>query len=1028
MNGSIGTARLNLTVDTSEFEARISSSRNLTHGLSSDAQAAFQQVTGGAKRATESLLRYTQSLGQGVEEQKLLNAAIKGVPIAIIEEARQAILRERDAIAAAEAQQKALNAARQQGAAAAADVMKQFNERQAFIKGLEQQTAAINKSRAELLEMKAAQLGVSSAAAPFIAQLKAQEAAIQQGNRAFQQQTRQLNEYGLSQKQVTAAMRGVPAQITDIFISLQGGQNPLTVLLQQGGQLKDMFGGIVPAARALASSFMGLVNPTTISAAAIGTLFVAFLKAEQRMDAFNRALILSGNSGAFTAEQLNNLALSLDNINGITANQAADALTQIAASGKIAASQYELIAEAASRMEDVAGVAIKTTVAEYAEIARDPVNAILKLNESENFLTASLLERVRTLQEAGRIEEAAAVASEARAEAQIARAKEVVENLGLISGAWFQIKQSTGEAWDEAVNYFGNLDREAKAAASTLRSVWDALKLGGPATGFALQNALSGAGGATGRPAAPQAPKINTEAERQLQAIAAGNRTREEAQKLEIERIRNLGKAAGRTTQDIEKLVEASNKAYEAAKPKGRKGGAAALANAERTAALQAIKDQLTQEQSAIENQTRRLQAEYSARLVSTTDYYTQLRALQGRGVEAEASALQKQIAYLKARDLQGKDSVNVARQIGEMEARLAKVRADGATQLAILAIQEKDVADKRARAMASYRDALDRENQASKLGFDAAVARITMGEREAEIQQKLSEVYQSAADKQRELAQQFGEDRDREKYEQNLAAVQDYVNRQVEIIRDGYARMDAAQSDWLNGVRTGVQDWITKAGDVASQTSRITQSVMDDATAAIQDFATEGKANFKGLLSDVLKEISRFLIKKAVLQFAQVLSGAFGNAGGGIGAGGMANTNPGSLTGFAKGGMFVNPHPSLSSLSGQVISQPTPFYFAKGAALGVGGEAGPEGILPLQRGADGRLGVIAMGGSGVTVYINTTINSDGSASTETQTSGEQASAAKEFADRMRLVARDEIGRQSRPGGILYGMGVRSNG
>ena len=60
-----------------------------------------------------------------------------------------------------------------------------------------------------------------------------------------------LNAYGISQKQFEFAMRGVPAQMTDIFVSLQGGQNPLTVFLQQGGQLKDMFGGIKPAAAAL---------------------------------------------------------------------------------------------------------------------------------------------------------------------------------------------------------------------------------------------------------------------------------------------------------------------------------------------------------------------------------------------------------------------------------------------------------------------------------------------------------------------------------------------------------------------------------------------------------------------------------------------------------------------------------------------------------------------------------------------------------------------------------------------------------
>ena len=65
-----------------------------------------------------------------------------------------------------------------------------------------------------------------------------------------------VQKLGISERQLAAAMRGVPAQLTDIVVSLQGGQRPLTVLLQQGGQLKDMFGGVVPAARAFSQGLI----------------------------------------------------------------------------------------------------------------------------------------------------------------------------------------------------------------------------------------------------------------------------------------------------------------------------------------------------------------------------------------------------------------------------------------------------------------------------------------------------------------------------------------------------------------------------------------------------------------------------------------------------------------------------------------------------------------------------------------------------------------------------------------------------
>jgi phage-related minor tail protein len=73
----------------------------------------------------------------------------------------------------------------------------------------------------------------------------------------------------------------------------------------------------------------------------------------------------------------------------------------------------------------------------------------------------------------------------------------------------------------------------------------------------------------------------------------------------------------------------------------------------------------------------------------------------------------------------------------------------------------------------------------------------------------------------------------------------------------------------------------------------------------------------------------------------------------------------------FAKGGTFTN----------QVVAKPTYFRFAKGSGFGTGlmGEAGPEAIMPLTRGADGSLGVSAsgIGGGDVQVNIPVTVYSD---------------------------------------------------
>ena len=125
----------------------------------------------------------------------------------------------RAAIAEAEAKQKATNAGRD------------------FVASLEQQADSIGKTRAELLEMKAAQLGVSTEAAPFINALKQQEQALKKQQNA-------MGLAGISAGQYKMAMRQLPAQITDVVTSLASGMPVWLVAIQQGGQIKDSFGGI----------------------------------------------------------------------------------------------------------------------------------------------------------------------------------------------------------------------------------------------------------------------------------------------------------------------------------------------------------------------------------------------------------------------------------------------------------------------------------------------------------------------------------------------------------------------------------------------------------------------------------------------------------------------------------------------------------------------------------------------------------------------------------------------------------------
>ncbi|MGC8382970.1 phage tail length tape measure family protein [Pseudomonas aeruginosa] len=295
---------------------------------------------------------------------------------------------------------------------------------------------------------------------------------------------------GISAGQYRQAMRQLPAQITDVVTSLASGMPIWLVAIQQGGQIKDSFGGVGATFQALGDkikSFFGIASTASeelgeiargadaaavsannartamtglsgagsafaivgVAAAAAGVaLAAAYEKGRSEATELNKAIILTGNYAGTSAGQLSAMAAAIAKANG-TQYEAVAVLSEITSTGKFTVDQIELVASTAIAMQDATGKAVSETVAEFSKLAEDPVRASQQLNEKYHYLTASVYEQITALNQQGDTLGAAQLAMDAYGQAMDERASQIVENLGTMERAWKTVAGVAKGAWDE---------------------------------------------------------------------------------------------------------------------------------------------------------------------------------------------------------------------------------------------------------------------------------------------------------------------------------------------------------------------------------------------------------------------------------------------------------------------------------------------------------------------------------------------------------------------------------------------------
>nr|WP_257216570.1 phage tail tape measure protein [Allopusillimonas soli] len=768
--------------------------------------------------------------------------------------------------------------------------------------------------------------------------------------------------YGRSQKELSMAMRGVPAQITDIVTSLQAGQRPMSVLLQQGGQLKDMFGGIAPAARALGSTLISLINPLTIVAGGAALLAAAYISGEKESQALQKALITTGHYAGITADQLAEMAERVGKTAGTT-GKAAEALVKVVSSGKIAGSAIEQVGLAAIAMEDATGQAIKKTIDQFESLADSPSDAIVKLNSQYHFLTAAVYEQITALEDQGRKDDAAALAQRTYASAVQQRAQEVQESVGYMERAWSSLKGVVVGAWD-AMKDVGRTTTAQEELAKIDAEI--AKREGGFDLTGRLAKLKSRREGLRDlikwRDAAARARADDIRA--QNLAISAEDtilKLREQS----ASKTDKLNKAL-KDYRDNLKAIRALNPAKDselykkfldpakiaadeaAIRNKFKESGSSGSHDDAATKLLQRLRQsetvtmaQLASEQKLTSAQQERLKyeqlfADLKEKKVLTTDQKSLLlnesliRAQLDRNVAAEQELRTK------------KEAVKVDALRASLAASLAADQQQYEEQLAGAGLgkQAQDELRARQKIMRDYQRDLKRASQ----GF---------------------------------LEGDIG----KQTYERQIELLQENLDERLALQRQYYLDLRQEQAEWRNGATAGLADYLDATRDVASQTKTLFTDAFKGMEDAITTFVTTGKLSFSEFADSVINDMVRMAVQQNITgPLAQAASNVLGNLFGGQSA--PSGVTPGVDWVYKNATGNVYAGPSISAYSNTVVDKPT--FFARGG--NVMGEAGPEAILPLKRGPDGNLGVRAVAGQNAAPNVKINIINQGGERMQGQT------------------------------------------
>ncbi|HBS0576334.1 phage tail length tape measure family protein [Klebsiella pneumoniae] len=297
---------------------------------------------------------------------------------------------------------------------------------------------------------------------------------------AFTRQERAAKRAGISIGQYNNAMRMLPAQLTDVATQLAGGQSPWLILLQQGGQVKDSFGGLIPTFRGLLGSVSPLaVGVAALTAAGAGIGYI-FYEGTSTLSDFNKTLTLSGNTAGLTTDRMLALAKSGQQA-GLTFDQTTDSLTALINAGVGAGARFNELSQSVAKFSTASGIPIEKVAEAFGKLTNDPTSGLIAMAQQFHNVTAEQIDYVAQLQRSG--DEAAALqaANDAATKGFNSQTQSLIDNMGTIERSADSLKRAFKSMWDAALDLgrpdtAGEMVSKAQSAFKQADDIWNLRK------------------------------------------------------------------------------------------------------------------------------------------------------------------------------------------------------------------------------------------------------------------------------------------------------------------------------------------------------------------------------------------------------------------------------------------------------------------------------------------------------------------------------------------------------------------------